>query len=378
MGLDRTLCPSVKDGPQTAHRDSVTHLPKALTDSVIKTMKPERGATSWREVADGGCRGLRIRLSPEGQKVWAIKVAVGGRRERHTLGAYPEVTLAKARQRAAEFIAAARDGASPAEVDARKRAATLTLSLAHTDYIDAMRAGLRASTISLKEGLFKDHIEPKLGTRLVRTVKRADIMEVIAGVSAKGFIVQANRVFSELLALLRWTESKGYIDGVPSIRKKDLRAVGAAKELPRRRTLNDAELGEAWFEGGELGEITGDYLQLLILVGQRRDEVRLMRAEHVDFDQKLWTIPAALYKTGIDHAVPLSGAAMTIIQRRCGNRREGYVFAGRMEDKPFNGAASALRRLRKKMAGAGAVHPTRSPPDMPDRPVQAWYGRADS
>jgi integrase len=176
-------------------------------------------------------------------------------------------------------------------------------------------------------------------------------MEVIADVAAKGFVVQANRVFSELLALLRWTESKGYVDGVPSIKKKDLRAVGAAKELPRRRTLNDAELGEAWVKGGNLGEITGDYLQLLMLVGQRRDEVRLMRAEHIDFDQKLWTVPAALYKTGIDHAVPLSDAAMTIIRRRCGNRREGYVFAGRMEDKPFNGAASALRRLRKAMAG---------------------------
>ncbi len=329
-------------------------MPKALTDSVVKTLKPERGAISWREVTDGGCRGLRIRLSPTGEKVWAIKVTVGGRRVRHTLGAYPEVALTQARKRAADFIAAARDGMSPAEVSSRKRAATLTLATAHADYIEAMRGGLRASTIALKEGLFGDHIEPTMGYRLIRSIRRADIMEVISSVVTKGFAVQANRVFSELLALLRWLESKGYLDGVPSIRKKDLRSVGAAKEQARRQTLTDAELGEAWVEAAALGDLSGDYLRLLILVGQRRDEVRLMRAENIDFDNALWTISGKLYKTGIDHSVPLSNAAMEIVRRRCGNRREGYIFAGHLLDKPFNGAASALRRLQKAMLGRSA------------------------
>jgi integrase len=45
---------------------------------------------------------------------------------------------------------------------------------------------------------------------------------------------------------------------------------------------------------------------------------------------------------------------MEIVRRRCGNRREGYIFAGHLLDKPFNGAASALRRLQKAMLGRSA------------------------
>jgi hypothetical protein len=53
-------------------------------------------------------------------------------------------------------------------------------------------------------------------------------------------------VFSQLMALLRWCEQKGYVDGVPSIRKKDLCTFGVATEQARRRTLADAEICEAW------------------------------------------------------------------------------------------------------------------------------------
>jgi len=71
----------------------------------------------------------------------------------------------------------------------------------------------------------------------------------------------------------------------------------------------------------------------------------------VDMDQSLWTIPAARYKTGIDHAVPLSKSVMDILQARWSDGASGYVLVGRGgKDKPFNGAASTLRRLRQALA----------------------------
>jgi 3-oxoacid CoA-transferase B subunit len=56
-----------------------------------------------------------------------------------------------------------------------------------------------------------------------------------------------------------------------------------------------------------------------------------MHIEHIDFPQSPWTIPEELYKTKIDHAVPLSAEAMEIISRRVGNRKTGYVFVGAMD-----------------------------------------------
>ncbi|HLN25441.1 MAG TPA: integrase arm-type DNA-binding domain-containing protein [Patescibacteria group bacterium] len=327
---------------------------KALTDSVVKTIKPERGATAWREISDAGCRGLRLRLSPSGEKVWAVKVTVGTQRVRHTIGAYPAISLSEARKRAEAYLASARDGASPDELDARQRAETMTFAVAHAEYIEAMRPALRASTISLKEAMVRDHVNAPLGKRLIRTIRRADLVDVVGSVAAKGFTVQANRVFSEVMAMLRWCEQKGYLDGVPSARKKDVRAAaGAKRENARRRILTEAEIAATWNLTASLGDLTGDFLRLLILTGQRRDEVRLMLWSEVDMEAAMWVIPKERYKTGsqtdMDHSVPLSPQVMSILRRRWKSGAAGYVLAGRGAGKPFNGAAGAMLRLRKAL-----------------------------
>lgn len=324
-----------------------------LTDNVVKTARPERNQVGWRDLADGGCRGLTLRISPRGEKAWAIRLTVNGRRTMQTIGAYPAVTLAEARRRAGEYLAAAKDGASPEELDARKKAETMTVAAAHGEYVTAIRATLRPGTIALKEGMFQDHIESVIGKRLVRSIRRPDVVDIVGRVSAKGFTVQANRVFAELMALLRWCEARGYIEGVPTIRKRDLRPHGASKEQPRARTLTDDELRAAWKAADSIGDLTGDFLRLLVLTGQRRDEVRLMTWEEIDLTRGIWTIPARRYKTHIDHVVPLSSQALAIIKARHSKGAAGYVLSGRKEGQPFNGAVSALRRLRKAVKGDG-------------------------
>lgn len=323
---------------------------KALTDSVVASLKPQRGQSGWRELADGATRGLCLRISPRGEKVWAIRHVVGGKRSRHTIGAYPTVSLADARKRAGEYLSGTRDGMLPEEVDARAQALTITVKQAHAAYLEAVAVSTRASTRMLKDTMFRTHIEPAIGTRMIRTIRRADVVEVVSRVARKGFPVQANRVFSELMALLRWCEQKSYLDGVPSIRKKDLRNFGAAKEQPRRRALSDTEIAEVWQVSNGLGVTSRDFLRLLLLTGQRRDEVRLMSWAEIDMEAALWVIPADRYKTGIEHVNPLSSAVIDILRARWHDGATGYVLPGRREGQPFNGALSAIRRLRKAMA----------------------------
>lgn len=322
----------------------------AMTDYVVKQLKPTRAQNGWREVTDGGCRGLMLRVSPRGEKAWAVRLTVNGRRAFHTIGAYPAVTVAEARTRASGYLAASRDGATPAEIDARRSAEKLTLTEAHTLYLESVRNGLRPQTIALKEGLFADHIKPVAGARVLRKIRRADVIEVVEAVRAKGLAVQANRVFAELMAMLRWAEQKGYIGGVPTFHKFKTR------EQPRDRTLTDAEVGDVWEQVADLGDLTRDFVRLLLLTGQRRDEVRLMRWEEIDLDAGLWTIPAARYKTRAAHCVSLSDPVLNILRARLpektkgSEKPKGYVLAGR-DGKPFNGAASAMRRLRTALPG---------------------------
>lgn len=327
---------------------------KILTDSFVSGLRSIRGQVGWREVADAACRGLRLRISPHGERVWAVRNVVGGKRVRHTIGAYPEIALTEARKRAAAYRAASREGLDAAALDARTRAQSLTVTLAHTEYIGAMAAArvIGEKTRKLKESMFRAHIAPKIGALNIRSVRRFEVLQVVSGVAdlaGNGLPVQKNRVFSEIMAFLRWCEQNQFIEGVPSIRKRDLRVLGAAKEQPRRRTLTESEILSVWQNAMEHGELTGDFLRLLLLTGQRRDEVRLMTWDEVDIDQATWTIAATRYKTRIDHVVPLPRQALTILAKRFQPGVRGYVLSGRQPGKPFNGAASAVRRLRKAM-----------------------------
>jgi len=322
---------------------------KAFTDYAIKTLKPSQGQKGWRELADGGCRGLILRLSPRGEKVWAVRTTIGGKRKHHTFAGYPETSLADARTRASEYLSAAREGLNGGDVDARSWAVNLTVKDAHGEYLTALKDSLRVSTYKLKDGMFAAHIEPIIGSRMVRTVRKSDVTEVVQSVAAKGYATQANRVFAEIKALLTWCEIKGYIDAVPTIRKKDMQGVGAAKERPRSRTLSDAEVKEVWEKSAGLGRRSRDFLRLLLLTGQRRDEVRLMTWQEIDMAQGLWVIPASRYKTGIDQAVPLSEPVLKILRKRWTEGATGPVLSGRIDGSPFNGATSAMRRLRAAM-----------------------------
>jgi integrase len=202
-----------------------------------------------------------------------------------------------------------------------------------------------------KQDLYAHHIAPQIGSRLIGSIRRLDVGKVVESVVDKGMPVQANRVFSEIKAFLGWCEHKGYIDAVPALRRKDMQQVGAAKEAPRRRTLTDGEIVKLWNQVAGMSELTRDFAQLLLLTGQRLSEVREMAWEEIDLGEALWTIPGSRYKTGEDHAVPLSEPVLRILRERWLEGATGYVLAGTKEGQAFNGHASTMKRIRKKFDG---------------------------
>jgi integrase len=233
----------------------------------------------------------------------------------------------------------------PEEVDIRVRAARLTVEQAHQEYVRTMRPSLRESSSKRKEALFRDYIGPVIGQRLVRSIRRADVTEVVQRVRVR-FPVQGNRVFSELMALLRWCEAKGYVDGIPAVRRKDI----GAREKPRRRTLTEPEVGMLWRAANSLTGPGADFVKLLLLSGQRRSEARKMSWPELALERGIWVIPAGRYKTGIDHAVPLPEPALDILRARNKPGATGFVLAGRSGPaKPFNNAERIIPRLLKLM-----------------------------
>ena len=98
----------------------------------------------------------------------------------------------------------------------------------------------------------------------------------------------------------------------------------------------------------------GDYgsiIRLLVLTGQRRDEVGAMRWSEVNPDKALWTIPKTRTKNGREHTVPLSGEAVAILRGVTRRDDRDLIFGSR--EGPFSGWSKAKAELDERIAGAG-------------------------
>ena len=138
--------------------------------------------------------------------------------------------------------------------------------------------------------------------------------------------------------------SKGLVETSPVMGTKP-----ETREVSRDRVLSDEELRAVWKQAGD-----GDYgaiVRLLILTGQRRDEVGAMRWPEVDLDKALWTIPAERTKNRRAHDVPLSEEAITVLKGIA--RREGRELVFGTRDGPFSGWSKAKAELDARIATAG-------------------------
>jgi len=138
----------------------------------------------------------------------------------------------------------------------------------------------------------------------------------------RGAPIRANRVFAQLRKMARWAISRGIVDRSPC---EGLTA--PSPETKRDRVLSDDEIRLLWRAFEVAGWPFGPIGQLLVLTGARRDEVAGMTWGELDLTGRVWSLPAARTKNKRDHQIPLSEAAVRLIEGlpRIGDAR-GFVF----------------------------------------------------
>ena len=137
--------------------------------------------------AVGGVAGLALQVSNTGGRSWILRVRVGGKRREIGLGGYPEVSLGRARERAAEAKDAIRRGIDPVE---ERKAAKAALAAAQREGVTFAKAFERFAATKLPElsteryrdqwmAVMQKHALPELGNMLVRDITRADVLRVL-------------------------------------------------------------------------------------------------------------------------------------------------------------------------------------------------------
>lgn len=283
-------------------------MPKTLTVRAVETIRP---AGQRREIADAYLPGLYLVVQPSGAKSWAVRYRHNGRSRKHTLGGYPAIDLATARDLGAAALRAAARKHDPGHEKARARAG-------RTDSIEDVIARFveqhcqrhnRASTAKETERLLRNHVLPRWRARAVHEITRRDVLDLLDDIVAKVTPKTGNSVFAAVRKLFNWCVARDILAASPCAGVKR-----PAAEIARDRVLSDPELRNVWHAADTAGGPFGALVKLLILTGQRRDEVARMTWDEVDLEARLWTLASERVKGGEKHEVPLSDAALAVIE----------------------------------------------------------------
>lgn len=321
-----------------------------LTDAKIKGLRaPDAGRI---EVADKVVSGLRIRVGTSGAKTFILRKRIGGRIANVTVGRFHDqrFTLTDARKKARTLLNDIEGGGDPrAETRRTTGAGAGTVRALFDDYKKA-KAGKRS--ISEIERIFNKYVLPEIGDRLADSINRADVTRLIDGVAtggAKPTPVMARAVAAQLSAFYSWA--------MPRLHRLEVNPCRDAgkpdKPKARERVLSNDELRALWEVLEGEGMPWGPAVKLLILTGQRRDEVFSADRSEFDLEAKLWTIPGERAKNGKAHLVPLSNAAVAILEAVPVVDGSAKLFPSRADpERGASGFSRALARIIADMAKA--------------------------
>jgi integrase len=320
---------------------------KKLTDLGVERIRPP--AQGRIEYFDASYGGLALRVTASGHKSWSQFYRSGGRVRRFTLGTFPALKPAGARREATRILEKVALGVDPlAERKAQRYQRTPeqeTYSGAVQDYLaQHAKKNTAASTYAETKRVLEGDDFKSWQKRPLGSISRRDINDVIDAIAMRAE-VQANRTLAKLRALFNWGVKKervkvSPIDGIDP----------PTKEKARDRALTDEEIRWFWTACDVSGQPFGPLAQLLLLTGQRRDEVASMEWAEIDFEESLWSIPAEKAKNNLAHLVPLSDAALAILES-LPRSSKGLLFTTTGKT-PVSGFSRAKRRLNKDMEKA--------------------------
>ena len=279
-------------------------------------------------------RGFGVRVTASGARAFILNYRLRGREHRFTIGAWPDWSALKAVREARNLRQRVDRGEDPLK-DRAPIPATKSVSSVIDDfmtrYVRNKERPLRSA--DQIQSAFDRLVKPRIGRLGVYELRRSHVAEMLDKVEDEAGPVQADRVRAYLRKALSWYAER---DDDFNLNAAFVRVGARAnpKERARTRVLSDDELRVLWPLLSKAGTF-GALLKTLLLTAQRRDEVANMAWAEIGADG-IWTIPADRYKTKRPNHVPLSNAALTVIEAR--PRIDGcdYAFPSRTKT-PFSG-----------------------------------------
>lgn len=284
-----------------------------LTDIKVKTAKPTDKAY---KLTDGG--GMYLLVKPNGSKYWRLKYRFVGKEKMLSIGVYPDVSLADARQKRDEARKVLAAGGDPGEV---KKADKLAQKLSTENTFEVIAREWhkqKADRWSLRYrdeiiDTFEKDIFPYLGRRPIAEIKPMELLETLRRLEKRGALEKMRKVRQRCGEVFRYAIVTGRAEYNPA---PDL---ATALATPKKTHFPFLTAEELPYFIKDLAGYTGSVItktatQIIMLTGVRTQELRFARWQDIDFEKRLWEIPPEVMKMKRPHIVPLSEQVVELFQ----------------------------------------------------------------
>lgn len=334
-----------------------------LTDKEIKASKP-----SYKEynLFDGD--GLRLRIKPNGSKLWLLNYThpIKKKRSNLSLGKYPDLSLANARKNALEAKELIAQGIDPQEN--KKRQQLEHKSIHEHTFLNVSTKWFEIKKDSITPDYAVDiwrslelHIFPSLSTTPIKEITAPLIIDLLKPIEAKGSLETVKRLSQRLNEVMNFATNCGLIQANP------LTGIKAAFKKPKKENmaaLAPAELPELMsaIANASIKRTTRCLIEWQLHTMTRPSEASGTKWEEINLETKIWTIPAERMKKRREHRIPLTEQMLELLEviKPISGHREFVFPSDRDPKKPCNSQTANMALKRMGFAGRLVSHGLRS------------------
>lgn len=322
----------------------------------------------------GGVAGLLMQVSDNGAQSWLLRVRVGDKRREIGLGAFPEVSLAKAREKAGETKEAIRSGVDPVEARKAARSALLTSQRKGLTFIDAFEKYAAKKLPELRTDRYREqwratvekYAFPELGNMLVQDITREDILRILHPIWETK-TETATKVRQRVEKTLDYAKAAGHRTGDnPAAWRGNLElALSAPNKIAPKENYPALQLDDAarwWIDLQSRDTIGATALAFQALTASRTGAVRFATWDEIDLDARLWTIQpgrasSKIPPNGKPHRVPLTDAMIALLEKlpRMGDLLFTSPRGGVLSDATLGKVMRSMHEVDIERGGGGYV-----------------------
>lgn len=316
-----------------------------LNDTRVRTVKRREKAFKLSDE-----RGLFLLVTPTGGRLWRLKYRVQGREKLISLGAYPDVTLKRAREKRNAARRLIADGVDPSVQRKAERAALAqSFEGVAKEWLELQTKSLAPETISILTARLDSALYPYIGSRPISAITAQEVLHALRRIEARGRHETAHRVRALAGRVFRYAVATGRAQH--DVAADLMGALAPVKSKNFASVTDPLRVGELMraIHGYSGHPVTALALKLAPLVFVRPGELRAAEWSEFDLANAEWRIPGQHMKMGEPHLVPLSRQALAILRELQPLARGGrYLFPSlRTRDRPMsdNTINAALRRM---------------------------------